>query len=98
MFVVLAFAIAAPAQALAANVTITVAGFIPSAVTINQGDNVTWTNTDTANHQVISDKGGFASPVMRTGESYSFTFKSTGSFNYKDALNAKSKSSNQNER
>lgn len=91
LFVVLAFAVAAPAHALAANVTITVAGFIPSAVTIDQGDSVTWTNTDTASHQITSDKGGFSSPIMRTGESYSFTFKSTGTFAYTDALGEKNR-------
>ena len=89
--VVLAFAIAAPAHALAANVTITIAGFIPSAVTIDQGDSITWTNTDTANHQLISDKGGFSSPILKTGDSYSFTFKAAGTFPYKDALEKKSK-------
>lgn len=88
---VLAFAVVAPAHALAANVTITIAGFVPSTVTIDQGDSVTWTNTDTARHQVASDKGGFSSPVLKTGESYSFTFKAAGTFAYKDALTKKLK-------
>lgn len=79
VFVVLACAVAVPAQAFAANVAITVAGFVPSAVTINQGESVTWTNADVADHQVISDKAGFASPILKAGESYS----------YKDALGRK---------
>ena len=89
LLVVMAFAFAVPAYANAANVTITMAGFAPSAVTIGRGDSITWTNTDTTNHQVISDKGGFASPILRTGESYSFTFRATGNFAYKDALGEK---------
>jgi plastocyanin len=80
-----------PARALAANVTITKVGFVPSAVTINQGDSVTWANADTASHQVVSDKAGFASPILKTGETYSFTFKTAGRFAYQDALDKKLK-------
>src|SRR5207253_1543733 len=87
----LAFALVAPAHALAANVTITTAGFVPSAVTIDQGDSITWTNTDAANHQVVGDKGAFSSPVLKTGQSYSFTFSTAGTFHYKDALAKKLK-------
>ncbi len=85
----LAIVAAAPAQALAANVTITKAGFSPSTVTINQGESVTWTNSDTANHQIVSGKAGLASPVLASGQSYSFTFNSPGNFPYKDALDKK---------
>ena len=89
LLVVLAFAVAAPADAFAADVTISIAGFIPSTVTIDRGDSVTWTNTDTANHQVVSSKAGFSSPVLKTGESYSFSFRAAGTFPYKDALGEK---------
>jgi plastocyanin len=81
----------APARALAANVTISAAGFVPATVTINQGDTVTWTNTDVATHQVVSNKAGLSSPVLSTGQSYSFVFKNAGNFSYQDALNKKLK-------
>jgi plastocyanin len=81
----------APARALAANVTISAAGFVPSTVTINQGDTVTWTNTDVANHQLAGNKAGLSSPVLSTGQSYSFVFKDAGNFPYQDALNKKLK-------
>jgi plastocyanin len=78
--------LALPGRAQAATITITTLGFVPSAVTIDQNDTVTWTNTDTANHQVVSTKAGLSSPVLHTGESYSFVFKKAGSFQVKDAL------------
>ena len=75
-----------PARALAATITISALGFVPSSVSINQNDTVTWTNTDVANHQVVSNKAGLSSPVLHTGESYSFVFKKAGTFDIKDAL------------
>jgi plastocyanin len=86
LFLAVAVVVVTPARALAANVTITALGFVPSSVTINQGDSVTWTNTDVANHQVVSKKAGLSSPVLSTGQSYSFVFKAAGSFAYQDAL------------
>jgi plastocyanin len=90
LFVVAMAAIAvAPARALAANVTITALGFTPSSVTINQDDTVSWTNTDVAAHQLVDKKAGVSSPVLSTGQSYSFVFKKAGNFVYQDALDKK---------
>jgi plastocyanin len=78
--------LALPTLAQAATITISTLGFVPTAVTINQNDTVTWTNTDTANHQVVSTKADLSSPVLHTGESYSFVFKKAGNFQIKDAF------------
>jgi plastocyanin len=75
-----------PARAQAATITISTLGFVPAAMTINQNDTVTWTNTDTADHQVVGDKAGLTSTVLHTGESFSFVFKKAGTFQIKDAL------------
>jgi plastocyanin len=84
----LALAVATPAPADGATVTVRIvrAGFAPSAVTINFGDTVVWRNADTVNHQVVADSGAFASPILRPGQSYSFTFRTSGTFRYRDAL------------
>lgn len=77
-------------SALAATKTvdITVAGFTPRNTTIDFGDTVTWTNKDTANHQVLADQGAFpTSPVLGANQSYSHTFTKSGNFNYRDAFN-----------
>ena len=48
---VASLAVAAPAGAATIHVSIKKSGFSPSSVRINFGDTVTWTNTDTSNHQ-----------------------------------------------
>ncbi len=77
---------ASPAAAATRAVTITNAGFSPASVTIAAGDTVRWTNSDTNNHQVVANNGAFASPVLRPGRSYSFTFNTSGQYAYRDAL------------
>jgi plastocyanin len=64
-------------------VTITTAGFTPSAVTIAVGDSVTWRNADTRVHQVVVDKTP-CSLTIPTGGSASCTFRAGGKFNYRD--------------
>src|SRR5436853_1742330 len=60
----------------------------PATVTIKTGDAVKWVNTDTQNHQVVSNNGSFVSPILGPGKSYSHTFNAAGTFRYYDGLNA----------
>jgi plastocyanin len=67
------------------NVAITATGFVPQNIAIDDGDTVVWRNTDTAEHQVVSNTGAFASsPVLRTGESYSLEFNTPSAYSYHD--------------
>jgi plastocyanin len=79
-------AVVAPAQAATVDVRITKTGFAPSSVRINFADTVKWTNSDTANHQLVADNGSFASPILGPNQSYSFTFRTAGRFPYHDAI------------
>jgi len=82
----LALAFLGPARAATTfTVSISKAGFAPSAVTITADDTVTWTNVDTSGHQIISKDAGFVTPVLKPGESYSFLFKTLGRYAYQDA-------------
>lgn len=58
--------------------------FNPSIVTIKSGVAVTWKNDDSVAHQIVSDPSGetFKSQILNPGESFTFTFSNTGSFNY----------------
>jgi plastocyanin len=88
--ILVAFAVLAIPSALGAtkNVDITQAGFTPNKVTIDYGDTVTWTNKDSASHQVLADQLAFpTSPVLAPNQMYSYTFAKSGSFGYRDALN-----------
>jgi plastocyanin len=56
--------------------------FAPNPITINVGDTVTWTNMDTAPHDVTSQGGPFASQTLNTGDTFSFTATTPGTFEY----------------
>lgn len=49
---------------------------------IRVGTTVTWTNRDDVPHTVASATKLFKSPALDTGESFSFTFKDAGTFDY----------------
>jgi plastocyanin len=82
----LALVLAAPASSATTTVQIKRTGFVPATVTINQDDSVTWKNADTIDHQVVANGGSFASPILKPGKSWTYTFKSGGTFRYHDAL------------
>jgi plastocyanin len=81
-------ALVAIPQAFAAtrDVAIRAGGFSPTSVTVPTLDTVRWTNRDTVNHQVVSDTGAFASPILRPGQTFSFVFRASGTYRYRDAL------------
>jgi plastocyanin len=59
--------------------------FAPNKITIRKGTKVTWTNQDTAHHDITPDEknDGFkAGPLFGKGESYSYTFNDVGTFAY----------------
>jgi plastocyanin len=86
--IVAVFVLALPAQGAAATISISIksTGFSPKTVTINQSDTVKWTNNDKVNHQLVANNGVFASPILKPGQTYSFTFNTAGTVNYHDAL------------
>lgn len=58
--------------------------FHPAALAITAGDTVTWTNQDTAPHDVEVTSGPVRihSPLLSKGGSWSFTFTAAGSYAY----------------
>jgi plastocyanin len=62
--------------------------FTPAELTVPLGATVTWTNRHPANHDVVADDGTFASPLLGTGESFSFTFTAAGEFPYHCSIHA----------
>jgi plastocyanin len=80
---------AAPATpASTATVQIKRSSFAPQTVTIKTGDTVKWVNSDTHNHQVVSNNGSFVSPILGPGRTYSHRFNAAGTYRYHDGLNA----------
>jgi len=56
--------------------------FSPSTLTIQKGANVTWKNDDSVQHTVVSDSSAFSSPLLSTGDTYTYQFNNSGSFSY----------------
>jgi plastocyanin len=82
----LVLATAGPALAATKAVQIKAGGFVPTRVEIASGDSIRWTNVDTVNHQIVSDRGLFASSILRPGQTYTRTFNQGGTYRYHDGL------------
>lgn len=67
-------------------VSITRTKFSPVTVTVLTGDKVSWKNKDSIAHQVVSNSGAFASPMLGAGKSWTRTFAKVGTFKYHDGL------------
>lgn len=75
---------ALPAHAATHAITMANYAFSPSGETIASGDSVTWTNTDQAPHDVTVTSGPVAihSPTITTGQSWTYTFTTAGTYSY----------------
>ncbi len=88
---VAALAVAGPAGAATKTINIYGTTFSPKTATIIEGDTVTWVNRDNANHQILADKGQFASAILKPKQTFSFTFRAAGTYSYSDELYPKIK-------
>src|SRR6266536_2026662 len=57
-------------------------GFSPSTLTVKVGDTIAWTNTGSLVHTITADDGSFDSGLLNTGESWSHTFGTPGTYAY----------------
>ena len=80
-----------------ARIQITEDGFVPSALQINTGTTVIWTNVDSAAHRVASDPFPTHSGLptldsksnIADNGTYRYTFDKPGIYGYHDELNPK---------
>ena len=70
------------ASAGTAAVTIKGFAFNPPEVTVAAGSTVTWTNQDSFTHTTTGKDGVWDSTDLPTGQSFSFTFDTAGTFTY----------------
>ena len=84
LFLAACVGIAAAAQSRPAAVEIKIDNFSfsPAELKIPAGTTVTWTNHDDIPHTVVNTDKAFKSKVLDTGEKYSFTFASAGTYSY----------------
>jgi plastocyanin len=66
-------------------VAITPTGFQPRVVAVDPGDTVVWRNSDTAEHQIVSNTSAFAaSRVLKTNKTHSVRFDTPSAYSYHD--------------
>lgn len=82
--VLAAFSVAAapPASAAQHAVQIADSAFAPATVTVAAGGSVTWTNVDDRPHTATADGGAFDSGNLNSGQSFTTTFATPGTFTY----------------
>ena len=73
---------AAPAQAADTEVLIDQFTFTPQRFTVKAGTTVTWINEDDVPHTVASSSKLFKSKALDTGDKFSFTFTTPGTYEY----------------
>jgi plastocyanin len=56
--------------------------FLPQRITVKPGTTVTWTNDDDDSHTVASSSKLFKSKALDTGDKFSFTFTTPGTYAY----------------
>jgi plastocyanin len=70
------------ARAATSTVSIVGLSFQPGTVNVNVGDTVTWQNDDFQSHTTTSSAPLWDSGTLGSGQTFSFTFPSAGTFNY----------------
>jgi plastocyanin len=68
--------------------TLGVAAFVPNPVTVSAGATLTWSNTDSTTHDMVSDSGIWDSGRIAPGDRFNFTFPSRGSFPFHCSIHA----------
>ncbi len=76
----------APAPAATSEVEISDFEFAPDTITVSPGTTVTWKNMDSPPHTVTSREDLFDSGSMSTGDTFSYTFEQSGTYEYYCAI------------
>jgi plastocyanin len=58
------------------------AAFVPNPVNVSQGGVITWSNTDSTTHDMVSDTGVWDSGRIAPNGNFNFTFAAKGSYPY----------------
>jgi len=84
---------AATSVPLSGNVDVTIANFAfaPDTLTVKVGTTVKWTNQDSASHNVTADDNSWGSDTLNTGDSFSYTFNTAGTYAYRCGFHASMK-------
>jgi len=65
--------------------------FHPGNLRIKKGESVTWRNKDDIDHTVDAEDGSFSSGTIKSGKTFSHTFKKAGKYAYSCHLHPRMK-------
>jgi plastocyanin len=87
LLLALAIGLSLPAQAATITIDLSNFQFVPKNQTVNVGDTITWVNQDFTQHDTTSGTNGIPnglwhSALLSHGQTFSFTFNSTGLYPY----------------
>ena len=74
----------AAAQSSSGSAEVVMSGFKfqPAELTVKMGTKVTFTNNDSAGHDVVASDGSFKSDTLSKGQTFSMVFDKEGTFSY----------------
>ena len=74
----------AAAQSASGSAEVVMSGFKfqPAELTVKMGTKVTFTNNDSAGHDVVASDGSFKSDTLSKGQTFSMVFDKEGTFSY----------------
>ncbi|MGW4065190.1 cupredoxin domain-containing protein [Amycolatopsis sp. NPDC004747] len=84
LLVLLNVPLASPAAAATQQVMMQGYAYSPAALTVRAGDTVTWMQHDEAPHDVVTTSApvAFRGPQLSAGQSWSYTFRQPGTYQY----------------
>jgi plastocyanin len=68
--------------------TLGTAAFTPNPAAVAANGKLTWSNTDTVTHDMVSDSGIWDSGRISPGDHFDFTFPTKGTFPYHCSIHA----------
>jgi len=74
-----------------ADISIKDRAFHPATLRIKKGESVTWKNSDDIDHTVDAEDGSFSSGTIKSGKSFTHTFKKAGKYPYSCHLHPRMK-------
>jgi plastocyanin len=73
------------------DISINARAFTPSTLHVKKGQTITWKNNDNSDHTVDAEDGSFASGTIKSGKTFSHTFKKAGKYAYSCRLHPRMK-------
>ena len=90
VLLITSYSLSAPRDA-KEDVSIKGRAFTPATLRVKKGESITWKNNDDADHTVDAEDGSFSSGTIKSGKTFTHTFKKAGKYAYSCHLHPRMK-------